>query len=1095
MRQIAVVVLIVLSTVKVASGQHHIYMKGSEVNADQGLFLAMPTDNFPTETEGPLTIKVQAPTVGGLIGNYGSRGLLELTQPDIPFWVGVWLINSDSGPLRGTLRVGVIDEWRAEPSGPITFEVPPKGWKRLEFRLQFGRDSFNSQYPVHATAEFDYRGQHFIADPVLLLKPKLNNPPRAMVPAEWKPQAVPQNGAFALWRLPVHRERFMSGDALPFGEWPEPASRTTEPVAFGVRAQRAIEKDGLTVHLGALPPSNRIAVEVVDAEFPLALPDTRPLQLQFATAVADSLAGAGAIFRVRAVPFEAPASDPGRVIWERNVHATQWERAEVDLSQWAGKEVRLQFEAAGHASGEAYWAEPSIVAGNPPREAAFPPVASQKYRVLGTAGGYEVRIWPGRRGVLDTVIGFVQGQKQLYFRGFGVRVLGDALQEPNTATELVESREEPAAGRFRVRHHFRNWAGTFDLLTEMWVERDGFMVRLWLENTPPPRPWFNVHLEEVAAGPWSERATRVYAGQGNVIQDPKAFRINYDAYADGTSYAGFDFANGISLLQGSDNTPNALQVDPEARIYTENTALAPTLTFLPARNVWQAAKLWRDRTGLQAARGVSKLAGRFAFDLWDGRYSETAQALERAFRYGLTDSVVVLHNWQHWGYDYRLPDIFPPNPELGTFDDFRGLVEACRRHGVLFAPHDNYSDLYPQAQGFSYEKLVSFNAQGEPTSSWWNAAEQTRSYSVSPERVRPLVERNLHLIRDAFHPTSYFIDVWGTNGGLDYWTYDGKFRDRTIYRRDRDAAFAWIRDFMGDNAPQISEGGVDQDIGAIDGTQAQHLRVDVKSNLDTFAWSIGAADAERIPWFDFAYHDRLAMHGVGYNERYYGGPNAFAHGVYTDDYIATEVLTGHPAMGIEAFSRDVVRIYWLLHDVMRGLALRRMDDVEFAGDDLHRQKVRWEGGGRVMVNRGVSDWQLDGRTLPQFGFYADISQGQNRIAAAVEKLRGKTVEWSRSQDATFVNGRGEATDFGMVETAGAVRLTVERGNLVVTGLPESGDFTLKLHWSQLPWKLSAPRVTEALDEDGNVISTEDLAGSAGSIVLNYKGRVFQYRLR
>lgn len=73
MRQIAVVVLIVLSTVKVASGQHHIYMKGSEVNADQGLFLAMPTDNFPTETEGPLTIKVQAPTVGGLIGNYGSR--------------------------------------------------------------------------------------------------------------------------------------------------------------------------------------------------------------------------------------------------------------------------------------------------------------------------------------------------------------------------------------------------------------------------------------------------------------------------------------------------------------------------------------------------------------------------------------------------------------------------------------------------------------------------------------------------------------------------------------------------------------------------------------------------------------------------------------------------------------------------------------------------------------------------------------------------------------------------------------------------------------------------------------------------------------
>jgi hypothetical protein len=144
-----------------------------------------------------------------------------------------------------------------------------------------------------------------------------------------------------------------------------------------------------------------------------------------------------------------------------------------------------------------------------------------------------------------------------------------------------------------------------------------------------------------------------------------------------------DFANGVSLLQGSDITPNALQVDPEARIYTENTALAPTLTFLPAPSVWQAVRLWRDRNGLRAAPGVSKLAGRFAFDLWDGRYKERAQALERAFRYGLTDSVVVFHNWQYWGYDYRLPDIFPPNPDLGTFDEFRALVEVCRHLRLL----------------------------------------------------------------------------------------------------------------------------------------------------------------------------------------------------------------------------------------------------------------------------------------------------------------------------------------------------------------------------------------------------------------------------
>jgi hypothetical protein len=1095
MRHVIGVMLIAVSTVSVVLGQHHIYMKGSEVNANQGLFLAMPTNNFPSQTVGPLTVKVQAPTVGGPIGNYGSAGLLQLTQPDVPFWVGIWLINSGSVAMQGTLHVSVIDEWRAEPSGPILFEVAPKSWRRIEFQIKFGRGTLNAEYPVHAFVEFDYEGHHLTADPVLLLQPKLNNPPRAVVPVAWTPQAIPQNRAFALWRLPVHHQHFMSGEVFPFGVWPELTSTDAEPVEFGVRARRGAEKETLTVHLGALPPSNRHDVQVAEVEYPLSLPMVQPLKLELSVAVADSLAATGVNFRVRALPFEAPTPDGGRVLWERNVHALQWERADVDLGQFAGQKVRLQLETEGHANGEAFWAEPSVVAGTPPQEAVFPPNASQKYRVLGIAGGYEVRIWPGRRGVLDTVVGFVQDQKQLFFRGFGVQVLGDALQERSTVTELLESREEPAQGRYRVRHRFRNWGGSFDLLTEMWVDRGGFMARFWLENTPTARPWFNIHLEEVTTGPWSERATRIYAGQGNVIQDPKAFRIAYDAYAVGTSYAGFDFANGISLLQGADITPNALQVDPEARIYTENTALAPTITFLPAPTVWKAARLWRDRNGLRAAPGVPKLAGRFAFDLWDGRYIDTAATLERAFRYGLTDSVVVFHNWQHWGYDYRLPDIFPPNPDLGTFDEFLALVEVCRKHGVLFAPHDNYSDLYPQAEGFSYEHLVSFEAQGQPRSEWWNAAEQTRAYHVSPGRVRPLLERNLHLIRDAFRPTAYFIDVWASNGGSDYWTYDGEFRGRTLYQKDMADAFAWIRDYLGDNSPQISEGGVDGAVGVIDGSQAQHLRVDAKSDLDSFAWNIEAADAERIPWFDFAYHDRLAMHGAGYNERYYGGPNALAHGVYTDDYIATEVLTGHPAMGIESFGRGVVRKYWSLHDLMRALALRRMEYVEFVGDNIHRQKILWDGGGQVVVNRGESDWQVDGHTLPQYGFYASVKQRQSRVEAAVEKKGGKTAEWSRSEDITYVNGRGATTDFGAVETAGAARLTRDGDSLMVTALPDGGNFTLRLQWSQLPWNIPPPRLAEALDENRNVIGKENLVSSNGMVVLKYNGAVFAYRLR
>jgi hypothetical protein len=200
-------------------------------------------------------------------------------------------------------------------------------------------------------------------------------------------------------------------------------------------------------------------------------------------------------------------------------------------------------------------------------------------------------------------------------------------------------------------------------------------------------------------------------------------------------------------------------------------------------------------------------------------------------------------------------------------------------------------------------------------------------------------------------------------------------------------------------------------------------------------------------------------------------------------------------MVVEAFGRDVVRKYWLMHDLMRALALKRMEDVEFAGGDLHRQRVRWEGGGEVIVNRGASNWESGERTLPQYGFYAHVPQAPGGVEVSVERKDGKTVEWSRSAAMMYVNGRGETADFGAVETAGAARLTRDGDSLIVTALPDGGDFAIRLRWSQLPWKLSTPRQAEALDESGNVASTERLESSGGNVVLNYKRGVFAYRLR
>jgi hypothetical protein len=1027
----------------------------------------------PVDTAGPLTVRIEEPA----LGSYGAGGRVQFDQPDEPFNLNVQLSSTADRPLEGTLRVRVIDRWRVRPDAAVPFNVPPRGHATVAFQVSFGPGTYNALYPIHALAEFEFEGRHLVAHPILIVNTTQASIPRAPLPVEWKPVTVPANGALGLWREPVRRERStVSAEPPQSGATGRETFEFHPTIQFSARLGR---REAIAMTLGPRPPSLRERVDACVVEYPLALPKSQPLALRFGAS-----APGGAAFRVRALPFNGSAKAgvtavlveaEGAILFERRVTSSAPEEAEVDLGHYAGQDVRLQLESSGDP-GQVWWVEPTIVAGKAQKPAAFPPRLSAPSRLLGTVQGFEVRVYPGSRGALDSAIALAKTDRRLWFHGFHIQVLGDDLGDWRSASELLEAHEEPAAGRYRVRHRFRSWAGTFDLLTEMWVDSRGLQARFWLENEPPARPWLRVYLQGVAAGPWTERAVRIYAGPGNVIQDPQAFRLSFDGHNLATSFVGFDFADGVSLLQGVDAVPDRLEVDPQDHTYTLVAPHAQTITFLPAANVWEAVKLWRAND-LRAAPGVSKLAGRFVFDLWGGRYASSAQALLRAFRYGLTDAVVVWHNWQRWGYDFRLPDIYPPNPQLGTLEEFRKLVETCREHGVIFAPHDNYIDLYPDAEGFSYEN-VAFQSNGQPQRAWYHAERDAQSYRARPDRLRPLVERNLDLIRSGFSPTAYFIDVWSSAPPYDFWTQDGQFVERGVTRQVWGETFAWIRDYLGGNAPQISEAGHDRLIGWLDGAQANILRVDAQGS--GFVWKIHCADAERIPWIDAAYHDRFVLHGAGYEDRYAAGLDLAAHGMYSDDYLATEMLTGHPAMVETPFSRDVVRKYWLLHDVMRALALRRIESVEFADGDIHRQHVTWENGAEVWVNRGASNWLVDGHTLPPFGFYARAPLAEGRVETAIERQMTGTVEWSRAPGRYYYNALDGA----------AYRLSRDGDTWRVLAAPESAAFT-----ARIPWTGPAPTQATVIDENDTELRQVPIRREGGDLILAFDSKTFAYVLK
>ena len=1065
----------------------------------------------PVATEGPLTLELNGPAE---ISDWAARVPLEVV-----------LRNGGDAPITGAVQVTGIDAWRCEPEPEVRFEVSPSAETRLPFEVTPAEGSFNAHYPIHARARFQDGAAQREVHAVLIIKTQSARIPQAEKSVAWQTLPLQPGRELSLWNAPMHRtiiQTFSDGAVLVMPvAWEGAEESTRGSLAMDQRINRGRTLPAIGMH----PAWYNGRAGTILVEFPVKLPET-PVQISFATAIRDTNAAQneppsdGVTFRVRAAMADAPDGQLGDILWEGHSDSKAWEDATADLGAFSGKSIRLQLETHPGPKNDttcdqAYWGAPrlmSVAAEADQSEGASAQPVCELGTVRHHGESYSLCVRPGSRGLLDGEFTIAGADARLAFRGIEVRVFGDLLHAGYSFHRLTRFTRGPAgSGRDKWVHYFEGPYGPFDIAMEFWAEQGAFRMHVAIENAPDPRPWQAAWIEDLALGPWTETADRVYAGAGNVLVEPEAFELPFDGHQLATSFAGFEFANGLGLVQAVDTPPLRLDVSPQERRYTLRAEHNTTMYLIPASNVWLGARTWRRVNGLHAAAGVEKLAGRFVFDIWGGHYAPAAASLRHAFLYGLTDAAVVWHNWQRWGYDYRLPDIFPPNPNLGTHDEFRQLVQACHENGVLFAQHDNYIDLYPDASAFSYER-VAFTADRRPVPAWLNGGRGAQSYRWRTDSVRPYLERNIACFRADFAPSAYFIDVWSSIRPYDYWSSTGAFYD-CLYTRDTwGRFFEYIRTTLGNNAPQISESGHDQLIGYLDGAQANHLRVEAEpEGADSwFVWRVHCKDSERIPWFDMAHHDRFVLHGAGYDPRYRAGLDPGLHGIYSDDYLATEVLTGHPAMVDAPFGRNVVRKYWLLHGIMRAIAARAMEWTGFVDEDIHRQYVRWEGGGQTWVNRSETDWQGKSRTIPQYGFYANIPSREGTWEACIERIDGVPVEWSRGPAHYYVNARPAASsgtdldrrmnterkmiDFGAVSANGGCRLQPRDESLVVTPLPESEAFTLNVVWTELSWDLPVPSRAEAFDETGGKTADLVLGSGADGVLLEVPAGVFEVRI-
>jgi hypothetical protein len=67
---------------------------------------------------------------------------------------------------------------------------------------------------------------------------------------------------------------------------------------------------------------------------------------------------------------------------------------------------------------------------------------------------------------------------------------------------------------------------------------------------------------------------------------------------------------------------------------------------------------------------------------------------------GIDTALLILRGWMNGGYDYPHPDVWPPEPELGSLDEFRLICASSPEFPV--ALHDNYQDIYRHSKSWPH---------------------------------------------------------------------------------------------------------------------------------------------------------------------------------------------------------------------------------------------------------------------------------------------------------------------------------------------------------------------------------------------------------
>jgi hypothetical protein len=411
---------------------------------------------------------------------------------------------------------------------------------------------------------------------------------------------------------------------------------------------------------------------------------------------------------------------------------------------------------------------------------------------------------------------------------------------------------------------------------------------------------------------------------------------------------------------------------------------------------------------------LNTMSGRMIVDVWSGSFDAIAQRLGKLGSYGVTNCLVIIHNWQHHGYDNALPDHYPANPALGGDAGLKSATEEARAIGCLVAVHENYIDYYPNYDHFN-PASIALNSDGTRQDSWLNPDTGIQSFAAKPNWVIKNASTESPFIHERYGTTASFLDVLSAVGPGFHVDMDATQPGAgKVTARDLSSASLWAYLRQTHQGPVVGE-GVNHwyNSGLLDGVEAQTGAGAVASNLGPLVPLFVNFDLDDM-------HPFQVNHGMGYVNRWTRGYGAFTATSQRDAYRMQEIAFGHAPFLDDSDFGDASRAMTesaLVSPVAGRYGAVTAETISYKVDGawvsasqaaltgaFHQVQVTYRNGLTVTANDATEPLRVKGLTLPQYGWSA-TGDGVTAFTA----LCGDVIcDYAQTDESIFANARNQS---------------------------------------------------------------------------------------